>query len=965
MRQFTRLVLTLVLCLAFGILGGWVADPIALAADAYTWTAMSTGLTNMTVWGLAINPVTPSTLYVGTYNGGIFRSTDSGAHWTPVNTGLPLPYLPIGSFAINPDTPSTLYAATLSGGEGAVGGVFRSTDSGDHWTATALSGARTEVRFVAIDPDTPAVLYAGTGRGLFRSADGGTTWTAVNTGLTKHTATGTSIIPLNALAIDPAAPATLYAGTDEGVFRSTDSGNDWTAVNVGLTNPCVVTVLAIDPLAPTNLYAGTEDMVFCSTDSGNTWIAATACPTSTIHPTRTIYLSCLLVDPHTPSTLYAGTPLGVFRSMDSGSTWATVNIGLTSIDVWALAINPLDPTVLYAGTYGGGVFRYDVVPSYALTTTASPSDGGSIHRTPDAASYAFGTVVTLTAIPAAGHTFTGWSGNATGTTNPQAIHMDADNTITATFLPDTESLSVAKVGNGTVMLDPAGGTHDYGTVVTLTATPSSGYVFSGWSGDLTGTANPAVLNMDSSKSVTAVFAEHVTNSLAVSVNGKGSVGRSPDLPSYEPGTAVTVTATASPGYVFSGWSGDLTGTANPAVLNMDSSKSVTARFTPKLEESSIIPSAGPGGHISPGTVQYLQAGASMTFWVTPDTGYHLAEVVANGVVQGLSKGYTFTDVHGANTIHASFAPDFCKLTIAPLQHGTIARSPSLTSYSYGAVVTLTAAPASGYRLVGWIGAVASGTNPLKATVKMDTDKTISATFQAISGPPPAVTLSSPSNGSSIRGSTATLSWKASSGATSYRLDLAKSSAFANATAWTISGTSRTASALSPGTTYYWRVTAVNTRGTSPWSPVFHFTTKKPEVTLTLTLRLGSSQMLVTDGKGASDSWTLDAAPLLGIGSRTLVPIRAVAEAIGGTVEWNSSARAATVVVGGNTLVLTLGRNTASLNGEATRIDTDSRVVPTIINARTMLPLRFVAESLGAQVSYNSSTKTIVITCPVG
>jgi hypothetical protein len=124
-------------------------------------------------------------------------------------------------------------------------------------------------------------------------------------------------------------------------------------------------------------------------------------------------------------------------------------------------------------------------------------------------------------------------------------------------------------------------------------------------------------------------------------------------------------------------------------------------------------------------------------------------------------------------------------------------------------------------------------------------------------------------------------------------------------------------------------------------------------------------MLVTDGKGASDSWTLDAAPLLGIGSRTLVPIRAVAEAIGGTVEWNSSARAATVVVGGNTLVLTLGRNTASLNGEATRIDTDSRVVPTIINARTMLPLRFVAESLGAQVSYNSSTKTIVITCPVG
>ena len=103
---------------------------------------------------------------------------------------------------------------------------------------------------LAIDPATPATLYAGTDmRGLqvhrLRRHVG-----RPNTGLTS--------LDVHALAINPATPSTLYAGTyGGGVFKSTDSGGTWTAANRGLTNPNVK-ALAIDPSTPATLYAGTE-----------------------------------------------------------------------------------------------------------------------------------------------------------------------------------------------------------------------------------------------------------------------------------------------------------------------------------------------------------------------------------------------------------------------------------------------------------------------------------------------------------------------------------------------------------------------------------------------------------------------------------------------------------------------------------------------------------------------------------
>ena len=398
-----------------------------------TWTAVNTGLTAQAVSCLAINPLTPTTLYAGTHVG-VYRSVNRGATWTAANAGIEK--WEAICLAIDPLTPTTLYVGTHNG-------VYRSADSGGHWTSANTGETKTRVAALAINPRTPTTLYAGTNNtGVFRSTDSGTTWTAVNTGL-PH-------VDVWCLAIDPLTPTTLYVGTwivgtQGGVFRSTDSGDHWTAVNTGITGMTVYS-LAVDPLTPSTLYVGTNGYVCRSTDSGATWKAM-----SIGHDYISVYF--LAIDSFTPSTLYAGTNVDIFRSTDSGATWTVVKLGITSRNVTSLAIDPKTPATLYASFTHNGVFRYVGVSPYALTTTVSPSAGGSIGRSPDASSYAPGTVVTLTASPVAGYVFTGWSGALSGTKNPATVTMDANKKVTASFTVKVKRVIQLKIGSRTMYVD--------------------------------------------------------------------------------------------------------------------------------------------------------------------------------------------------------------------------------------------------------------------------------------------------------------------------------------------------------------------------------------------------------------------------------------------------------------------------------------------------------------------------------
>jgi photosystem II stability/assembly factor-like uncharacterized protein len=211
------------------------------------------------------------------------------------------------------------------------------------WTSGGPEGGI--ISTVTVNPATPATLYAGTsGGGVVKSTDSGGTWVTSGTGLTNAY--------VAALAHDPSNPTTLYAGTSGGgVFKSTDSGGTWAAINTGLTS-AYVTALAIDPTTPATLYAGTSGGgVFRSTDSGRTWATASAGLTN-------LNVKALAIDPSKPATLYAGTlGAGIFRSTNAGGAWASVSTGLTVPEIESLVIDPTTPATLYAGTSGGGIFK--------------------------------------------------------------------------------------------------------------------------------------------------------------------------------------------------------------------------------------------------------------------------------------------------------------------------------------------------------------------------------------------------------------------------------------------------------------------------------------------------------------------------------------------------------------------------------------------------------------------------------
>jgi len=153
-----------------------------------------------------------------------------------------------------------------------------------------------------------------------------------------------------------------------------------------------------------------------------------------------------------------------------------------------------------------------------------------------------------------------------------------------------------------------------------------------------------------------------------------------------------------------------------------------------------------------------------------------------------------------------------------------------------------------------------------------------------------------------------------------------------------------------------QITAIDVAGNTT-SVTLHLSYVLPRTILTL--RVGSKTMIVSDGR----SIPLDAAPTI-IRSRTMIPIRSIVETLGGTVGWNAPTQTVSVQLGTHQLLLVLGSPTGVVDGRKVPIDAgDANIVPAIVAGRTVLPLRFVAESLGSRVDWLAATSTITITYP--
>tara|TARA_B100000768_G_C11284285_1_gene380974 strand:+ start:4508 stop:6322 length:1815 start_codon:yes stop_codon:yes gene_type:complete len=200
--------------------------------------------------------------------------------------------------------------------------------------------------------------------------------------------------------------------------------------------------------------------------------------------------------------------------------------------------------------------------------------------------YTSGTIVELTAAPKSGWVFKEWTGSLKGITNPQQVTIDKAKTVTATFteIPKYD-LTVNIVGQGDVAqkIIKAGGVTSYtsGTIVELTATPKSGWVFKEWSGSLTGTTNPQEITLDKSKTVTATFTQEKKFEFTIINDGLGAVSKKVvkvGSAEYTEGSILELTASASSGWEFVKWAGALSGSDNPKQITLKSKTAVIAVY---------------------------------------------------------------------------------------------------------------------------------------------------------------------------------------------------------------------------------------------------------------------------------------------------------------------------------------------------------------------------------------------------
>ena len=346
------------------------------------------------VTAFAIDPSNTSIVYLGGAQGGVWKTTDGGANWTPLTDTQAS--LAIGSIVLDPTNSSTIYVGTgeenFSGDSYYGEGILKSTDGGMSWTQICgpfcgpvandgFFGGGARIGGIAVDPGNNQILLAAVALvfkyGIYRSTDGGTTWTQVLSG-----DPGTAVIFDSANAgVAYAALGDSFTGGTKGVYKSTNAGQSWTAMNGTGANVLPIAnagriVLAISPSTTTTLYAGIADVntgnligFFKTNDGGSNWLPLSSTPDYCTP--QCSYDNIIAVQPTNANVIYAGGAFSttLIRSLDGGSTWSVLqsakNNGTVHGDMHALAFTP-DGGTLYLGNDGGA---YSTTPITATNPT--------------------------------------------------------------------------------------------------------------------------------------------------------------------------------------------------------------------------------------------------------------------------------------------------------------------------------------------------------------------------------------------------------------------------------------------------------------------------------------------------------------------------------------------------------------------------------------------------------------------
>ena len=289
-----------------------------------SWTEINNGILYSPIDDLIVT--SEDIIFTSIIQSGIARSMDGGETWQRVNNGLTDPS--VFTFAAKP---GFIFAGSQ------IQGVLRSIDNGASWQPVNNGNPNTYVRTVFIDHH--GSVYAGTSfQKLYRSDNNGDDWIEV------YTATANQMV--ETMVADEGSDA-VFAGLslDGGIIRSKDGGVSWEAVNNGLVNLSVHS-LALSP--PNDLLAGTELGLYRSSDNGDSWNRVI---TSDVPD----FIKKVVVNPLGHIFLATNFNFGVFVSKDNGVSWNTVNSGLDYLIVQALALD-LENNLL-VGILDGGVYK--------------------------------------------------------------------------------------------------------------------------------------------------------------------------------------------------------------------------------------------------------------------------------------------------------------------------------------------------------------------------------------------------------------------------------------------------------------------------------------------------------------------------------------------------------------------------------------------------------------------------------
>ena len=337
-----------------------------------TWTPVNQGINNLYIGYLEMHPENPLILYAAAGNhtyhsglGSIYKTTDGGDHWSSV-----LDELCFSAVTISKSDPDVVYAFNELA-------CFKSTDAGARWTRLVKSyedswgppGIKPGIPIsAAVDPvEKDRVFVNNYNGGNFLSVDGGVTWVNASQGYTGA--------DIRDIQVNPDRPEELYATGRTGAFKSVNGGKQWNGIGYGIAGTEMLFLSAQDGKFDT-LYAMSDDelVIKASWDGGQHWEAVFKPDLAQSDGRGFHRFSDIEIAPSDPQVLYASTnavlnigsldpngntSYGMFRTSDGGTTWTTVNNGLPEASriVNTIAVHPSDADLVYIGTFNDGIYR--------------------------------------------------------------------------------------------------------------------------------------------------------------------------------------------------------------------------------------------------------------------------------------------------------------------------------------------------------------------------------------------------------------------------------------------------------------------------------------------------------------------------------------------------------------------------------------------------------------------------------